>query len=122
MASGYKRHVALHYPVIWTLYLKNRTYFTVSVCRGGFTTNSKIRSLNYAFFLVFKQKFFYAITPLIFFTTAFETPLRGKKKKKGGGQDTPNHLMYFVAFVEVPLSHSEINGIFFFNPKLNYGN
>lgn len=120
--------MALHYPLIQTLYLKNRSYFTVLVCRGGFTTNSKIRSLNYAFFLIFKQKYFHAVTLIIFFSTAFETPLRGKKKKKGRGGGggkwggRPNHLMYFAAFVEVPLSHSEINGIFFFNPKLNYGN
>jgi len=100
--------------------LKKRTYVTVLVCRGGFTGNSKIRCLNYAFFLVLKQKYFYAVTLIIFFTTAFETPLRGEKKKRG--KKRPNHLMYFAAFVEVPLSHSEINGIFFFNPKLNYGN
>lgn len=80
-----------------------------------------MRSLNYAFFLIFKQNCFHAVALMIFFTTPFETPLGGVGVG-GVGKKRPNHLMYFAFFVEVPLSHSEINGIFFFNLKLNYGN
>lgn len=121
MASDYKIHMDSHNLVIQTLYLKNITFFFFFHCTSLWRSiycKFQNQILKLCSFSDFQAKVFLCSHFDYFFTIGFETLLRGKKK----GGWWAKHLMYFAVFVEVPLSHSEINGIFFFNPRLNYGN